>query len=262
MFSSVSKYGTFLFQKNKNLISFPRGSGIFDHYFYSIYDKAGFMEKYLAPTYFIDSDHPLITEFSLKHSSGSRTPLEMAVKLYYAVRDMIRYNPYSAGKTTESMKASFVLDQGQGYCVAKAVLLCACLRAVQIPARLGFADVKNHLNTKKLRQAMGSDIFVYHGYTDIFLENQWVKATPAFNLELCQSFNVKPLEFDGTGDSIFHPLDNAGNKHMEYLKDHGTFADLPLQDILEASVKAYPNFFKDPDRTMGDFHDEALKENQ
>lgn len=220
------------------------------------------MEKYLSPTYFIDSDHPSIIEFSLKNSHGSRTQIETAVKLYYAVRDQIRYNPYSAGKTENAMKASYILNQGQGYCVAKAVLLCACLRAVQIPARLGFADVKNHLNTQKLRQAMGTDVFVYHGYTDIFLENQWVKATPAFNLELCRNFNVKPLEFDGTCDSIFHPLDNAGNKHMEYLKDHGTFADLPLQEIFEASVKAYPNFFKISGMPMGDFHDQAFKENQ
>ncbi len=219
------------------------------------------MKTYLAPTEFIDSDHPSVVKFSQEHSCGSQNQIEKAIKLYYAVRDKIRYNPYSAGKTKETMRASFILEQGQGYCVAKAVLLCACCRAMQIPARLGFADVKNHLNTQKLRQAMGTDVFVYHGYTDIYLDGKWVKATPAFNLELCNNFNVKPLEFDGVVDSIFHPLDQTGKKHMEYLKDHGTFADLPLDTILEESKKWYPKFFKDQSREVRDFHDEALNEN-
>jgi len=220
------------------------------------------MEEYLRPTYFIDSDHATIIEFSRQHAQDAPTPVEAAVSLYYAVRDKIRYNPYSIGKSEAAMKASHTLAQKQGYCVAKAVLLAACARARKIPARLGFADVKNHLNTRKLRESMGTDVFVYHGYTELFLEDQWVKATPAFNLELCQNFNVKPLEFDGKTDSIFHPLDQAGNKHMEYLVDHGTFADLPLQTIFEASVKCYPRFFENQGIDKNDFHAEALSENQ
>ncbi len=147
--------------------------------------------------------------------------------------------------------------------MTKSILLSACARNLDIPARLGFADVKNHLNTKKLREAMGTDVFIYHGYAELFLEGKWVKATPAFNLDLCKNFNVKPLEFDGREDSIFHPLDQTGNKHMEYLKDRGTFADLPLPDIIEESKKWYPQFFENITlgKVEGDFHQEALKEN-
>ncbi|MCK5349138.1 MAG: transglutaminase family protein [Desulfobacula sp.] len=220
------------------------------------------MEEYLKPTYYIDYDHPAVAEFASRNSESGKTEIEKAVQLYYAVRDGIRYNPYSMEPGKESMKASSVLNRGNGYCVAKAVLLAACARSQKIPARLGLADVKNHLTTKRLMRLMGTDVYIYHGYTELFLNNKWVKATPAFNLELCNNFNVRPLEFDGTKDSIFHPFDKSGNKHMDYVKDHGSFADLPWDRILSESRKSYPLYFEDLERRSKDFSAEALKENQ
>ncbi len=219
------------------------------------------MESNLCATYFIDKDHPEIISFSDFTCKGQTTDRARAVSLYYAIRDKIRYNPYSMDLDKTAMRASQVLKRGEGYCVAKAVLLAACIRSQGIPARLGFADVRNHLNTQRLRAMMGSDLFVWHGYTDIFLEGHWVKATPAFNLSLCENFNVKPLEFDGLHDSIFHPLDTLGNRHMEYVSDHGCFADLPWERIMADAQKAYPRYFELLDRKTGDFSAEAQKEN-
>ena len=91
---------------------------------------------------------------------------------------------------------------------------------------------------------MGTDLFVYHGYTEMYLNEKWVKATPAFNLSLCTRFNVKPLEFDGTEDSIFHEFNAFGQKHMEYVRDHGHFADLPFEELFTAYRKIYPKFFE------------------
>lgn len=220
------------------------------------------MEDYLHPTYYIDSDHPEIIEFAEQHSQSGKTDTEKAIEIYYAVRDTIRYNPYSIEPKKESMKASTILRRRYGYCVAKAVVLAACLRSQKIPARLGFADVRNHLNTERLRKLMGTDVFVYHGYTEILLNGKWVKATPAFNLELCNNFNVKPLAFDGTKDSILHPYDKSGNLHMEYVKDHGSFSDLPWDIILTESMKQYPLYFENLEVQSKDFSAEALKENR
>jgi len=220
------------------------------------------MEAYLCPTSYIDSDHPAVVKFARHHCDPSDTPRKKAVDLYYAVRDSIRYNPYSIEPSKASMKASSVLSKGYGYCVAKAVLLTACARSQQIPARLGFADVKNHLNTERLHRLMGTDVFVYHGYTEFFIADRWVKATPAFNLELCHNFNVKPLEFDGTQDSIFHAFDTSGNRHMEYVRDHGSFADLPWEIILAESMALYPLYFEDVERRTRNFSTEALSENK
>ncbi len=166
---------------------------------------------------------------------------EKAIAIFYAVRDEILYDPYRIVLKPEFMKASSVISRKYGYCVEKSLVLTTCFRYAGIPARMGFADVKNHLNTKRLQELMQTDLFVYHGYTEVYLEDKWVKATPAFNLSLCQRAKILPLEFDGKTDSIFHPLDANGKKHMEYITDHGTFEDLPLEIILQAYEKYYPH---------------------
>jgi transglutaminase-like putative cysteine protease len=200
------------------------------------------MNQYLSPGKFIDSSHPAVQDFSKKNVFGT-SERERAVSLYYAVRDRIRYNPFLHFSKREVFRASAVLEAGQGFCVGKASLLAACARAAGIEARVGFADVKNHLTTPRLAETMGSDLFVYHGYTDLRLDGQWVKATPAFNLALCTRFRVKPLEFDGRADSIFHPLDEDDRRHMEYLRDRGVYADVPVDEIQQAFRDAYPKFY-------------------
>ena len=197
------------------------------------------MREFLEPGRYIDSGHPAVISFSKKNAIG-KTHSARAVALYYAVRDAIRYNPFLDFSKEETFQASRCITAGEGFCVAKAALLAACARADGIPARVGFADVKNHLTTPALRERMGTDLFVYHGYTELLLEGRWVKATPAFNLELCRRFRVKPLEFDGREDSIFHPFDEEDRRHMEYLRDRGSHADVPVAEIMQAFREAYP----------------------
>lgn len=200
--------------------------------------------QYLRPTYFLDFDNPLVAAFADSARGNTITPTQKAIALYYAVRDQIRYDPYDLQYSRQAMQASAVLTKQSGYCVAKAVLLAAVGRHQGIPCRLGFADVTNHLSTARLRAMMGTDLFIYHGYTEMFLHDKWVKATPAFNLSLCTKFGVLPLEFDGSRDSVFHPYDAGGNKHMEYVRDHGNFADLPFDRIFAAYGATYPRFFE------------------
>jgi transglutaminase-like putative cysteine protease len=200
------------------------------------------MNEYLAPGRYIDSSHPAIIAFAEENATGE-TEKDRAVSLYYAVRDKIRYNPFLDFADRDVFRASAVLEAGQGFCVGKASLLAACARAAGIEARVGFADVKNHLTTPRLAETMGSDLFVYHGYTEMRIDGKWVKATPAFNLALCTRFRVKPLEFDGREDSIFHPFDEDDRRHMEYLRDRGVYADVPVNEIQQAFREAYPKFY-------------------
>ena len=199
------------------------------------------MTDYLAPSPCVNSDHPSIVALVDKLVQADSSELEIALALYYWVRDKIRYNPYGLALTTEGLSASSTLAAGEGWCVPKAALLAALCRAAGIPARLGFADVRNHLSTERMRQSMDTDVFYYHGYTSIFLEGKWVKATPAFNIELCEKFGLHPLEFNGRDDSLYHEFDRAGNKHMEYLNDRGEFEDIPLDDMLAVFEQHYPN---------------------
>ncbi len=197
------------------------------------------MNEFLRPARYIDSDHPAVVAFARKNSSG-KTDTERAVALYYAVRDGIRYNPFLDFSREETFQASRCITAGERFCIGKAALLAACARAAGIQARVGFADVKNHLTTPALRERMGTDLFVYHGYAELLLEGKWVKATPAFNVELCRRFRVKPLEFDGREDSIFHPFDEEERRHMEYLRDRGSHADVPVALIMQTFREVYP----------------------
>jgi transglutaminase-like putative cysteine protease len=199
------------------------------------------MQEYLESTPILDCDHPEVVSFARKHADENADPRRAAVQLYYAVRDGFRYDPYNAGADVETLRASSVLAVGRGWCVSKAVLLTAACRARGIPARLGFADVRNHLSTERMRQTMKTDVFYYHGYSSIFLGDRWLKATPAFNLELCEKFRLLPLEFDGTEDSIYHEFDVDGRKHMEYVRDRGEFADVPLEDLQRTFREQYPS---------------------
>lgn len=195
----------------------------------------------LEATPLVDSNHPAVGAFTCRALAGIGThPRERAVALYYAVRDGFRYDPYGLDFSPSAMKASRVLETGSGWCVPKAALLAACCRASEIPARLGFADVRNHLSTERMLQLMGTDLFIWHGYTEIWLDNDWRKATPAFNIELCQRFELAPLEFDGAADSIYHAYDRAGNRHMEYVTERGSFNDIPLERIAADFLTTYP----------------------
>ncbi|MEW6673418.1 MAG: transglutaminase-like domain-containing protein [Thermodesulfobacteriota bacterium] len=196
--------------------------------------------EYLKPTAILDSDHPDIRAFAEKSVKGSDGGHRgQAVNLFYAVRDGIWYDPYYPFYLPEHYRASRVLASKRGYCVSKAALLCALGRACGIPSRLGFANVRNHLATRQLLELMGTNLFVYHGFTEFYLCGQWVKATPAFNLELCQKHRVAPLEFNGRDDSIFHPYNSENKPFMEYVEDHGAFADVPVERIVSAWKKAY-----------------------
>ena len=198
----------------------------------------------LSPAQIVDSGHPAVIAYAHAHARGA-TDRERAVALYYAVRDGFRYDPYRIEMTVHGLRASTVLANGYGWCVPKAALLAAACRAAGIPARVGYADVRNHLSTERMRRDMGTDLFVWHGYTDIWLDDAWRKATPAFNIELCDRFGLLPLEFDGVADSVYHAFDRAGNRHMEYVRQHGAFDDVPLQRILDDFAAFYPKVYMD-----------------
>jgi transglutaminase-like putative cysteine protease len=178
----------------------------------------------------------------------------------------VRYNPYALDMSIAGLSASRTLEQGEGWCVPKAILLAALSRAAGIPACLGYADVRNHLSTERLRQAMQTDIFYFHGYTSLYLNDCWVKATPAFNIELCEKFGLKPLEFNGLEDSLYHEFDVAGNRHMEYVNERGEFLEPPVEAMVDLFREHYPQMMKahddleDAAPRSGDWEEDVARE--
>lgn len=196
-------------------------------------------ERWLRPGRFVDADAPAVVAFAERAAAGATTPVERAVRLFYAVRDGIRYDPYGASVNADEYRASAIVGRPASFCVPKAILLAASARAVGVPARLGFADVRNHLQSEKLRARMGTDLFVFHGYAELCLDGRWRKATPAFNAELCERFGVRPLEFDGRSDALFQEYDASGRHFMEYVRDRGTYDDLPFDEMIAVFREHY-----------------------
>lgn len=199
-------------------------------------------EECLTAGTFVDSDHPDVVRFAHDacERAGADDDRSRAVAIFLAVRDGIRYDPYSVSDDPAWYRASNVVHLEAAYCIPKAVLLTASARVVGIPARLGFADVRNHLQSAKLREAMGTDVFAYHGYSELWLGDRWVKVSSAFNIELCERFGVRPTEFDGEHDALYQEFDVHDRRHMEYLTDYGTWSDLPLQKIRDDFARHYP----------------------
>ncbi|TCR64550.1 transglutaminase-like domain-containing protein [Bosea sp. BK604] len=195
---------------------------------------------FTSPAEFVDSDHPSIIAEAKLLTSGISDPLEQARILYDAVRDGIRYDPYGDYLNPGTYRASAVLEAGTGYCVGKAALYAAFCRVVGIPARVGLADVRNHLATPRLLAAVGTDVFAYHGYTEVYLGETWLKASPTFNETLCDRLGVAPLPFDGKADALLQSFDSQGRTFMAYLADHGAYFDVPVKFLIREMSRLYP----------------------
>ena len=199
-------------------------------------------DRFLSPTSYVDSDSHEVSAFvsGVLGNAEGLSDKEKAIRLFDAVRDRIKYDPFHIGVFEEDYRASRIATKATNWCVPKAILLTAALRAAGIPAAVGFADVKNHLNTPKLADLMGTDLFIYHGYVALWLNGRQFKITPAFNTELCERFGVKQLTFDGESDALFHEFDTRNHRHMEYVNDRGWFADPPIAALLKDFRVVYP----------------------
>lgn len=188
------------------------------------------MQDYLKPTATLDCDNQLIREKAQTLTEGADDTPSKAKRLFYWVRDEIKYNPLVPLEVFEGYRASKTLKRREGFCVEKAAVLAALARAVGIPARLHFADIRNHLVSSRLLKVMGTNLFSYHGYTELYIFRKWIKATPAFDLKMCREHRIIPVEFDGQHHALLHSHRSDGKLQIEYVKDHGHRIDVPVEE--------------------------------
>jgi hypothetical protein len=203
------------------------------------------------PTEFLDYDSPVVEAFVRKTlpDPTAGTDIERACALYYAVRDGIQYEVYGADLTREGLRASSIIQRGMGFCVHKSIVYAAAVRAAGIPSRLLYGDVRNHLASARLIELVGGNVFAFHALNAVHLDGKWVKATPVFTKLLCRLYGIKPLEFDGRNDSLYHPHDEAGRRHMEFLRWHGEFDDFPYDLVVGGISCAHPKLVESGRRT-------------
>ena len=207
------------------------------------------MREYLKPTPVIDCDSPSIQETAAGLTKGQTDIIDKARALFYFVRDEIRYNIYVSKSLPEHFRASNTLAKREGYCVQKAVLLTALARAAGIPAGLGFARLRNNILPEKTLKWLGTNILPFHGFSEMYLNGNWVKATPAVDLGTCEKGRIVPVEFDGKNDAMFNRYNQDGALHIEYLKFLGSYADAPLEELWDTVTKTYGNKFLEPSQS-------------
>ena len=199
----------------------------------------------LAVTDIFDHSSQIVKSYTKNIIKGISDPSERAVTLYYSIRDGLQYYPYEIHLFDSETKASKIIKRGRGHCIDKAIVYVSCLRLIGIPAKIGFSKVVNHIGTERIERILKTNVLTPHGYVEMYLNNKWVKATPAFNEILCRFLNVNPLDFNAEEDSLFQEFDQEGNKFMQYLEDYGSFDEFPRELIIELLEEHYPHLFFD-----------------
>ncbi len=199
--------------------------------------------EYLQPTFYFDFTAEAIRHLIAPFNTNSFTNAEKTIALYTKVRDRYLYDPYHISLNPEHYRASSLAEKPTGNCVEKSIILIAALRALGIPSRLRLGKVVNHIAVERLIEKFGSNELTPHGSVEVYLDEKWLKMSPAFNASLCKKLNVSPLEFDGKTDSYLQAYNAKGSRFMEYLEDYGHFEDVPVSFMIKNLKDHYPHIF-------------------
>ena len=209
---------------------------------YGMADTDGFVspsrKACLAPTRFIDSGHRSIRELAVQLAPATAGPAERAAGLFNFVRDRIWYE-FMAKLDAEAYVASNVLAEGKGFCVRKAVLLCALGRAAGIPTALVLSDVRDDTLPPKLAEGMGTKVLYHHGLVAFHLDERWIKADASLSPDVVEKKGYRLVQFNGRDDALLAPTTANGDPHAAYLTWHGMYADLPFAQMIAAFHAGY-----------------------
>jgi transglutaminase-like putative cysteine protease len=201
------------------------------------------MDNYLKATELLDYKHPEF-QLYLEGVSPVHDPTQLPISLYQYVRDGFLYDPYHLDLRPNALKASAIVGKRRAWCVEKSIVLAAAFRAFGIPSRLGYGIVVNHIGVEKLTHYLRRPEIVFHGYVDAFIQDKWVKCTPAFDPVVCRISGVSVLDWDGETDALLQAY-SAKGKFMEYLHFYGHFDDVPVELMNAEMKKYYPHLFED-----------------
>ena len=186
----------------------------------------------VAPTSFINADHPSIRQCMERLDVLGLTPIERAKRVFEFVRDEITYD-FLAKLKREEYEASYTLRVGQGFCTQKAVLLAALGRGAGIPTALVLTDLRdNSLPERVIRAMGGSNLFEYHGSVAFHLGGRWVKADATLSPDVVRRRRYRPVEFNGRQDALLAPTTLEGKPHIRYESVRGVYADLPFDEMV------------------------------
>jgi hypothetical protein len=197
------------------------------------------LSEFLAPAPGIQCEHPEIQKLARSLAKGSKNDVEAARRLFEYVRDTVRYSVGVPVASLEDYLALNTLARGKGFCVQKSALLCALARALGIPSRLGFADIRNEKLHGRLMKMIPDKIIYHHCFAEWFVGGRWLKATTSFDRALTERHGWRLVEFDPLGDALLPATDLKGRPHVSYLAYHGWRMGVPLDEFCAETDQHY-----------------------
>ena len=167
------------------------------------------IDEFLCPTQMCDSNNPFIITKALNLTEGATTNKEKAMRIFYFVRDKIKYqiNPYFS-------TASRTLNYRHGFCVSKSNLQIALLRALNIPARYHVVNLQSScLNPFFPNWIVKNfpEIIDHHSICECFLNNTWVACDSTFDKDLIDGAKIKGI----LSQDVFSEIDWDGEGNLE-----------------------------------------------
>lgn len=197
-------------------------------------------EKCLRPAEFINSDDPTIRSFVEDLGVRGRPERERAIELFEFVRDGLEYE-FAIRLHRKEYRASYTFEEGRGFCVRKAIVLCALSRAADIPSALVLSDLRDRTLSPNVVEALGTDVMYHHGLAALYVQGRWLLVDPALSPALVARKKYIPISFDGMQNALQHATTLEGKPHAEYVKFHGYYSDLPYDQMIQALQAGYKN---------------------
>ena len=198
---------------------------------------------YLKPTDYFDCDNLSLLAKVKELTAGipKNDNNKKAIKLFDFARDEIRFFfDEQESMSKDSYKASNILRKGSGWCIQKSILFASLCRTAGIPSRLHHLDIKNYKAVPiTILGKKPTNLFAFHGYVEIYLDEKWVKVDPAFDDETCKEMGYPLVEFDGKNNALLASVDSNGKKFVKYTRDYGVFEDFSFEKMIEVFIKRY-----------------------
>ena len=200
-------------------------------------------ERFLKPTELINSDHPVIQAKAIELTTGLKSTEEKARRLFYFIRDEIRY-VFRAGQKAEEYPASQVLKRQRGFCTQKAILFCALARSCGIPAGIHFYDIVDYTLPAEFINLLRTNVLYRHGIVALNFNGKWLQYDATLDIALVNRNNLIPVDFSPQRDCLMPAATRTGNKHIEYIRDYGLYSDISYSEIRSWFEQFYPHLMK------------------
>ena len=195
------------------------------------------ISRFLKTTDAIDSNSDVIRAYAKSIKDCTVSEEQRIKQLFYFIRDKIRY-VFRGTDRPEDMKASVILQKGQGFCTQKAILFCAIARSLNIPAGIAFFEIIDHFMNNSI---LKDNRILYHGIASLYLNRQWILFDATLDEKLCNLKGRPVTDFSMIKDSLMPQNSHDGRKHVEYVKFRGMCSDI----IPEPFIKLMQNTYSD-----------------